>query len=458
MANQKFKTLLLLFSLTILLCLSMFSVSLSAQVPKTSGSEPMANIVVDGVINETEWADGDWKVKFYLNIDEVFNPPDKDGFNYMYLGEDVTNFYVGLDLCSDQTGDPTDEWVGVWMNVNNRTFDDNISWASYLDNGTESLIHDVENDRVYPYFRNEYSGLSGGYDINNDDEYNVVYGTTQGNYTLFDWGGAPYFNITSSLSAGNNLTQLDFSVDIKEWFSLFPEISAEAVNLMKIQLKSRTNTDIADHKLVFWYNDGTMNSNDPLQTRALNTGTSFVSESFDYNPANLSSESIMKFSIMGNNTAPFTTQFEYIEFVIRSNYTNTHYGALGNPYSSVANYDIEWTFGPSANNASDHRMFEIRIPKTELEHYNASEEIGIIIGGYGTMAFPDEVFWVYSEFNRSIRQQRNENYFYYDMFGCIAPPLPPQNPIIPGYYIPFVIALVIVSTISLVKKQKYKLN
>ena len=455
MVKQKFKSLLLLFFLVFLMSMSIFSVGLSAQVPKTSSSAPMKNIVVDGVINETEWADGDWKVKFYLDIDEVFNPPDKDGANYLYLGEDPTNFYIGLDLCSDQTGDPTDEWVGVWINVNNRTFNNITTWASYLDNGAESLLHDVENDNVYPYFRNEYGLLHGGLDVNNEGEYNAVYGTTQGNYTLFHWDPIPYFNITSSLSAGNHLTQLDFSVDIKEWFTLFPEIYAENVYEMRIQLESRTNTTITDNKIVFWYNDGTMNSNDPLQTRTLNTGTSFLQETFDYGPANLSSEYIMKFSIIGNNTAPFMTQYEYIEFVIGNNRSNTHNGALTNPYSSVANYDIEWSFGPSANNASDHRMFEIRIPKTELEHYNADEEIGIIVGGYGTMSFPNEVFWVFSEFNNSIRHQLSENYFYYDMFGCDAPP---QNPGIPGFYIPIVLSLVTITTISLLRKRKYKLK
>jgi len=458
MANQKLKTFLTLFFLAFLLCLSMFSVSFAAQVPKTSGSAPMQNIVVDGIINEAEWTDGDWKVEFYLNIDDAFNPPDKDGNNYMYLGEDVTNFYIGLDLCSDQTANLTDEWVGVWLNVNNRSIGSQTDWISYLDNGTESLLHDVENDKVFPFFRNQYTGLYGGYDINNDGEYNAIYGTTQGNYTLFDWQPVPYFNITSELSTGNNLTRLDFSVDIKEWFSSFPEIHAEAVNEIKFELKSRSDTTIADNKLVFWYNNGTMNSNDPLQTRTINKGASFLVESFNYGPANLSSEYIMKFSILGNNDAPFTTQFEYLEFTIRYNYTNTFGGALMSAYSSISNYNIEWSFGTSANNASNHRMFEISIPKTELEHYNASKEIGIIIGGYGTMSFPHEVFWVFGNFSKSIRPQLYENYKYYDMFGCVAPPLPPQNPIIPGYYIPFVIALVIVSTISLIKKQKYKLN
>ena len=85
MVNQKLKTILLLFFLTILTSLSIFSSGISANVPKTSGSAPMQSLVIDGVIQEAEWADRDWKIKFYLNIDEVFNPPDNDGYNYMYI-------------------------------------------------------------------------------------------------------------------------------------------------------------------------------------------------------------------------------------------------------------------------------------------------------------------------------------------------------------------------------------
>ncbi|MHA1933061.1 MAG: hypothetical protein ACW96X_10995 [Promethearchaeota archaeon] len=455
MENHKFKTLLLLFFVTILLCLSILPFGISAQVPKTSGSAPMQNIVIDGAINEAEWADRDWKIKFYLNIDEAFNPPDKDGYNYMYLGEDHTNFYVGLDLCSDQTGDPTDEWLGIWMNVNNRSFDSLTTWASYLDNGTESLLHDVENDNVFPFFRNQVTGLYSGYDINNDGEYNAVHGTTQGDYTDFDDFGILSFNITSASVVGDNLTQLDFSVDIKEWFSLFPDIYADAVNELRLLIKSRSNITIDDHKVVFWYNDGTMNPNDPQQTRSINTGTSFLQESFDYGVANLSSNNIMKFSIIGNNSASFETYFEYIEFTIRYNYTNTFGGAMLSAYSSISNYDIQWSFGTSANNASDHRMFEIKIPKTELEHYNASEEIGIIVGGYGTMSFPNEVFWVFGEYNNSIRNHQSGNYKYYNMLGIDLPPLPPG---IPGFYLPVIIALTIITTLSLIKKHKSKLK
>jgi hypothetical protein len=435
--------------------LSIFSFGISAQVPKTSGTAPMQNVVIDGEINEAEWADRDWKIKFYLNIDDAFNPPDKDGYNYMYLGEDHTNFYVGLDLCSDQTGDPTGEWVGIWLNVNNRSFDSLTTWASYLDNGIESLLHDVEYDQPLPFFRNQVTGLYGGYDVNNDGEYSATHGTTQGDYTYFDDSFPSLFNISSVLSSGDNLTQLDFSVDIKEWFSLFPDIYAAAVNEMQLSIDCSNSIAIDDHKVVFWYNDGTMDSTDPLQTRPLNTGTGDLTEIFDYGIANLSSDHIMKFSIMGNNSAPFTTYFQHVEFNIRLNYTNTFGGAMLSAYSSVINYDIQWSFGTSANNASNHRMFEIKIPKTELEHYDADEEIGIIVGGYGTMSFPNEVFWVFGEFNNSIRHQQDWNYKYYDMFGIDAPP---QSPGIPGFYIPIVIALAMVSTYSLIKRYKHKLK
>jgi hypothetical protein len=455
MTNQKHKALLLLFFLTSLLCLSIVPFAISGQFPKISGTAPMKDIVIDGVIDETEWADRDWKIEFYLNIDETFNPPDNDGYNYMYLGEDHSNFYVGLDLCSDQTGDPTDEWLGIWLNVNNRFFNSTTSWASYLDNGTESLLHDVEYDDVFPFFGDQLGSMGGGYDVNNDGEYTVIHGTTQGNYTLFDDNTKPTFNITSALVSGENLTQIDFSIDIKEWYWLFPEIYAANVQEMRLQVECRSNTIIDDHKVVFWYNNGTMNPNDPQQTIDINNGTSWVADFYTYGVANLSSDHIMKFSIMGNHSTPFTTYFEQVEFAIRNNQTNTFNGALLNPYSSINNYDIEWSFGTRANNNSDHRMFEIKIPKTELEHYNASEEIGIIVGGYGTMTFPNELFWVFGEFNNSIRNQHSINYKYYNMFG-IDPP--PKSTTIPGFYIPIFIALVIVSTIPLIKKLKIKLK
>lgn len=451
MTNQKFYSIIGLFSFFLLLFMGPFSVNFWDEFPKTSSTAPMGNIVVDGVINEAEWADRDWKIEFYLDIDEVFNPPDNDGWNYLYLGEDVSNLYLGLDLCSDQTGDLTDEWVGVWLNINNRSFDSLATWANFLDNGTESLLHDVENDVIFPFFRNQLRAFQGGWDINSEDEYNVIYGTSEGDYTLFDDFTTPSFNITSELISGDHLTQIDFSIDVEEWFTLFPDIYADGLQNIRLYVKCRSSVSLDEHKVVFWYNDGTMNPNDPQQTSMLNTGTSIVQTILDYGVGNLTADNKMQFSIMGNNSAPFITYFDQVEVAIQNNYTNTFGGAMISSYSSVSNYEIDWSFGSSANNVSDHRMFEIRISKTELEHYDANEEIGIIIGGYGTMTFPNELFWVFGQFNESIRPQRTENYKYYDMGGCVAPPVPA----IPGFFIPIFLALIIALSVPIVKKRRY---
>lgn len=47
--------------------------------------------------------------------------------------------------------------------------------------------------------------------------------------------------------------------------------------------------------------------------------------------------------------------------------------------------------------------------------------MGIIVGGYGTMSFIDTKYWVYSQFNNSIRQQKSENYWYFNMLGLTVP-------------------------------------
>ncbi|MFX0022574.1 MAG: hypothetical protein ACFE9S_09610, partial [Candidatus Hermodarchaeota archaeon] len=43
----------------------------SDSVPKLSQSPPMENVVLDGIINETEWADRDWTILFNLDVDDV---------------------------------------------------------------------------------------------------------------------------------------------------------------------------------------------------------------------------------------------------------------------------------------------------------------------------------------------------------------------------------------------------
>jgi len=454
MVTKSRKNLIILLLFSNLLLLSLFPSKINAILPKTSNS-PMQNIVIDGTINEAEWSDSDWEVEFYLNIDDVFNPPDADGYNYLYLGEDLDNLYIGLDLCSDQTGGETDEWLGVWLNTNNRSFDNSSTWVSYIDDGVESLLHDVENDDVYPFFNNDPPSGWGGLDFNNDNEIDPVLGIIEGNYTLFGWGGDEYFNITSVPNLGDHQIWVDFSIDVEEWFIDFGELFASAIQDISFQtIKSRVNTNITDQKIILWYNNGTYNKDDPKQVFEINDDTGWLSESFGYGVGNLTVDHKLQFSLYGNHSASFMTQFEVFEFAIWVNTTNTHLGALAQyPYSSISNYQIEWAFGPSFNNASNHRMYEIKIPKNELEHYDADGDLGIIVGGYGTMSFPKELFWVYSPLNSRIRQEISENYYYFDMKGCVGTESPPGIPGFPPTYV-YLFLLIGISVILYKKRER----
>ncbi len=419
MLNKKFIGLIIPLILLNLSILGGFSIVYRTDMPKISDTAPMKNMVMDGVIQESEWSDADWKVGFYLDIDDVGNPPDTDGMNYLYLGEDANNIFVGLDLCSDKTGDITGEWVGAWLNTNNRTFTELSTWVSYLDDGAESFIHDVENDVPLPYFLN-VSSIGWGVFPNSDSQYNAVYGSVEGNYTLLDQSaGQPTFNITSVKNNTNYLVQVDFSIDIKDYFSYFQELYANATIKVNLNTFGIVNTTISNYEVVLWYNNGTMNRNDPDQTFLLST--LLVNEYNTFLAGNFTSDHKMQFSLLANHSNPFKIQLHHMSFGIFHLDENNFGSAFTNPYSSISDYQIEWGFGPSFNNASDHRMYEIRIPKSELEHYDSDADLGIIVGGYGTMSFLNTKYWVYSQLNDRIRQTTSENYWYFNMLGLTVP-------------------------------------
>ncbi len=285
---------------------------------------PMSNVVIDGVINASEWVDADWEIDFYLDVD---NTPDwngkinVDGNNKLYIGEDSTNLYLGLDLCSDQSFNETGEWIGVWLNTANRVFENYFEWADFFNNGTETLLNEVDNDQPWKYYSNTVS-FFWEY-VNDDSEYVSSYGTIDGNFNALRTYLGGDFNITSEIVGSDELYWIDFSVDLTKWYALEDD--------------------------------------------------------------------------------------------------------------------------------SDHRMFEIKIPKSELEHYDPDAHLGIIVGGYGTMTFANKNYWVYSPHNSNIRQVYNENYYYYNMSGLIIPAVP--GGAVSGYSVVLVIGVISVCSIIIVKKK-----
>ena len=431
--------------------LGLTPISLSAETPKMSGSLPMEGITIDGVINETEWEGLDWKVPFYLDIDDAGNPPDTDGFNYLYLGEDLSNLYIGLDLASDKTGGTNGEWVGVWLNTNNRTFSNSSEWELYLDNGVESLVYDVERDQVWEFLSNGIGGVSSR--VNDESAYIATYGTINGNMTHLNNLNGVFFNITSEFVNGYYVSRVEFTIDILKWFGIFEEIFVSNILWIQFQIYTQANISISEHFLYLAYNDGTVNLNDPDQVRSLSTNASLQMLQFDYGAGNLSANNEMKFVLYANDTSPFMTQIDSLHITPYYNQSNGM-ATVTYPYSSINNFDIEWSFGPSFNNVSPHRMYEIRIPKNELEHYDPDESLGLIVGGYGTMSFPNTNYWVFSDKNVNILAELSSRYLYYNMQGC-EDPLVTSPAAIPGYQMYLLFSVIGLASILLIRK-KYR--
>ncbi|MBD3254638.1 MAG: hypothetical protein GF383_06070 [Candidatus Lokiarchaeota archaeon] len=385
---------------------------------KKSNSGVMSNVIIDGVISSGEWDDADWKIPFYLNIDET-NGDDTDGYNFLYLGEDANKLYIALDLASDRTPGISGEWIGVWLNFGNNTFSSYAEWKEFLNNKTESLIHNTEKDAIWEYFTNEIPGGASSFNVNNDNEYNTIYGQIEGNRTNF-WIAYPTFNITSQAVGNDNLAQIDFSVDVNEWF-YEPELTINhALQDVYFKLNTSTNTTLDEHKLIYWNNDGSFpEMDDNYQVYDLNLGTGFVGEEIDYDVNNLTTDNKLQFSLFANNSQPFEVYLNQLQMFLLLNKTNDA-ATVTQPYSSIRNYDIDWSFQNSPNNATDHRMYEIAIPKNSLEKYNASGDLGIIVGGYGTMAFLGTSYWVFSKINTGIKIEENDKYNYYNMQGCVS--------------------------------------
>ncbi|NHJ20931.1 MAG: hypothetical protein EAX91_08320 [Candidatus Lokiarchaeota archaeon] len=442
----------LVFLMIVLMSTTLTSISFSDNFPKSSGSTPMEGVVVDGTITESEWAGLDWKVPFYLDIDDVGNPPDTDGYNYLYLGEDLSNLYIGLDLCSDKTGGTNGEWVSVWLNTNNRTFSDAYDWQSYYNDGVESLVYDVERDQEWDFLSNNIGGFQST--INDDSEYAAVYGTIEGNKTCLDHLDNLVFNVTSEFVAGSYMSRVEFIVDLREMFGdFFDPIFVDHIQWIQFQIYTKANTTISDHYLYLAYDDGTVNPSDKDQVRQLSTTTTREVLQFTYGPGNISVNHEMKFVLYANHTSPFTTLINSLHITPYSNMTNS-VATVTYPYTSINNYDIEWSFGPSANNASSHRMYEIRIPKSELEHYDPNEALGIQVGGYGTMAFPGSNYWVFSTTPVNLIPALSFRYLFYDMGGCQTPP----SPAIPGYNLYILLGLIGFTLTILIRRKNRNLN
>ncbi len=388
-----------------------------------------SSIIIDGTISTDEWSTAQHKVQWYMDAD----PENSDGYNYMYLDEDPYNLYIALDLCSDQTNDESGEWVGLWLNTNETSiydfeFNPPIEWEAALDKGMESLLHDVENDKTIEFFTNSEIGA----DNVRPSEWIVVNGTIEGSQSEIFSDDEIYLNMTSEFNGTHHVYRLDLDIDFYDSFPIFEDMYVEQVQRVRFWYRSEHNISINEHFMSVSDNLGDLN---PDINFTMGTGTSEVFNYVEIFRENFTSGSNLRFSMNGVNDLPFNTSFDFMQYDIYVNQTTSIGGSSLYPYTSISNYDIAWSYGPTENNASDHRSFEIKIPKSELEGYEMDTPLGIIVGGYGTLSsWPGTHNWVFANSKLTgIPEEDSSQYNNYTMpmKGWTPPSAPVLNAISP---------------------------
>jgi hypothetical protein len=369
-------------------------------------------VVLDGVLSAGEWADAAHSVQWYMDAD----PENSDGYNYMYLDEDQDYLYVALDLCSDQTNDENGEWVGVWLNTNQtQVFNESIElpseWEAALNKGMESLVHDVENNETMPFF--DAAGGTTGF-MTSPDKFTEVNGTIDLSPTDLWSINNVYMNVTSDFNGTHYVTRVDIPIDFYEYFGVFKNLYVDHIIEVELNFESLHNVTISEHFLSVSDLQGNLN---PLVKESMGTGTSPFNGHLEIYPGDFTSDSEIILSLNGVNSAPFNTSYDWMRVDVTHNATTFIAEYTAFPHTSIQEYDIAWSFGPSDNNASDHRQFEIKIPKSELEGYDADTDLGIIVGGYGTLvSFPNTHNWVYANNTvTGIPEGDSSRYNYYPM-------------------------------------------
>ena len=347
-----------------------------------------SSIVIDGTLSTDEWSTAQHKVQWYMDAD----PENSDGFNYMYVDEDPYNLYIALDLCSDQTNDENGEWVGLWLNTNATVVSSDLEWESELNEGMESLLHDVDNDETIEFFTND-PPMSPYFLI--PDEWIAVNGTVEGDFSDIEYDDNVYLNMTSEFNGTHYVTRLDIDVNLEDFFFIFKDLYVE--NMLRVAYWNRLQNNVTIDEHFLSVSDDLGNLNPDIKI-PMGTGTSEIYDVFNIFKENFTSEDTLRLSLNGVNDAPFNTSYDFFNMHGYSNETTFIASRTAYPYATIRNYDIAWAFGPSENNVSDHRSFEIKIPKSELEGYEMDTDLGIIAGGYGTLiSWPNTHNWVYAE-------------------------------------------------------------
>ena len=355
---------------------------------------------LDGVIEKREWMKSSYyNIPFYLDVNNTIDPfvdsANIDGWNYLSLAEDEENYYIGIDLCSDQTNNPEGEWLAVALaNRMPQLSNAKLGFYAIEDYGLEYLMYNVSTDSVvgdeiiFDFGSGNYNDIPF---VPEYDSYNLVKGSMEGDYLDFWYAEeddvltlkSEYY-VNDTYNNNSDIVAVDFAVNVTEKFPQFnsSEFLASINNFdLKIKLTANIsgnngqNLDyaeyfsfrIAEHgPMAVDYSD--MNylsgiNNIDFSNEDFSVGTA----DFDFNSIN-SSNGMFYFSIYAwnnfNATDPtaFEIYIDQLEFKIN---TNLDFDTTRGTSLDAGNYDVKYSFGSSEMCVEAHRMYEIRISKSE---------------------------------------------------------------------------------------------
>jgi hypothetical protein len=394
---------------------------------------------IDGDYKEDEWSMmKHYNYPFWLDVNNTIDPEcgiaNVDGWNYISVGADDNYYYIGLDLCSDRTNNTNGEWIAYYLanrlpEFGMTGYSANFPMHAMRDAGGEWIDYDVENESEFnrsidikPF--NVYHGdipivephdnvtLRSG---STTDGYTEYWTSDDINYTMKSETGSDIYNGIAGIMTGEQVTW-EIAINVSSKFprgyeSLFLgnmttldvdiEIGGNLTSVDHLMFSQNTTAD----EIVVWLQANTMykNVSDPTFVNGANghwvpfNANDESIHSLTFNPSIVNSTTGMLYlTLVCYNELNSTnaTAFEiYVDkFTLAMN--TRGYGDYHDTTVNSSNYDLAWSFGTSPNCGVLHRMFELRVSRSEFP-VTTNDELYLFIAGYGTMAFEDVDYWIY---------------------------------------------------------------
>ena len=377
------------------------------------------NPIIDGIISEGEWERADYKIDQWVDINESASN-NIDALNYMYVGQNETHVFVAKDIISKRNSSTKGEWDGLWLGTKDVEWGYNEEnpfsifavneFLTHIDNGTECLIYDMDNDTAFALTKEECTPTAQTYDVL--ESYRTL---TSGQQRIDGWiNPNPWSKVyvedgqqcvisSEQESLWGDVKDhilINVSIPLTDLFTSVPEAYiqdvVDGITEMNISLNAflvkQSYTVLGDWSYldesevecvkVYIENNGTVNNH----TITLAEHPSWLTDTIDINASALEN-GYLNFSIRVFNSTmnPYIIDMWIDVLEINIEYCASFDLLYGT--TSIDDFQFEYGFGVSPDCSVEHRMIEIAIPITELELYDG-ELLRIFNQGGGLI--PDE--------------------------------------------------------------------